>query len=145
MNGNKMIKCTYFFNRLAKELGDSYEVVGSCNKDSSVYLVPKGTKNQISYYSKPAMSFRVSDHWNWYSNTKKCKNESYVQCYSTDLPRPHKRPEKGKASKPIFAAQVAMIGPDGNYHHVYGDKFNGIEWRWVETGVDDIIAQLAAC
>lgn len=142
MYANKMIKCGYFFGRLAKELGDSYEVIGSCNKDASAYLIPKGTESQISYYGKPALSFRVSDHWNWYSSTKKCKDETYIQCYSIDLPHPRKRPAKGKASKPIVAAQVAMIGPDGNYHHIYGDKFNGLEWRWVETDIDDIIAKI---
>lgn len=135
----KFDKCTNFFNELARALSDKYEVVGSCNNDASAYLIPNGTEKQITYYGKPDLSFRISDHWNWYANVRKCKNRKYVQCYSLDLPRPKRRLAKDKASKPISASQVAIIGPDGNYHHIYGEKWNGVEWTWVENKVDDVI------
>lgn len=136
---NRLEACNKFFDKLAYELRDSYEVIGSCNKDSSRYLIPKGTESQITYYGKPALSFRVSDHWSWYSNTKKCADKNYIQCHSMDLPRPKRRKAEGKASDPIIACQVAIIGPDGNYHHVFGDKFNGIEWTYEEKDITSVL------
>ena len=85
-----MALCMAFFEELSNEL-PNYTVVGSCNKDSSLYLVPNGTEDEITYYSKPAKSFRISDHWNWYANTKKCDNERYIQCLCVDLPYAKRR------------------------------------------------------
>lgn len=125
-------KCRTFFDEVAEILSEKYEIVGSCNKDLSAYLVPSGTADEITYHSKPQNSFRVSDHWNWYSNIKKCRDENYVQCQSVDLPDARARLEEGKASFPIKAPQVCLMFPDGKYHCVYGlvfDKKNN-EWRW---------------
>lgn len=135
----KKEKCTQFFNELVLKL-NNYEVVESCNHDFSRYLVPVGTADQISYESKPDKSFRISDHWNWYANLKKCPNPHYIQCYSVDLPWAKKRLAEGKASNPVFGVQVAMIGDDGKYHVVYGEKFNRKTktWEWIETSVDSV-------
>ena len=64
--------CENFFSELTRILDGKYEVVGSCNQDISRYLIPAGTKEQITYYGKPELSFRISDHWSWDSNVKKC-------------------------------------------------------------------------
>lgn len=135
-----MNDCMKFFERLAEILKLEYEVIGSCNQDVSMYLIPKGTEALITYYSKPDMSFRISDHWNWRANLKKCDNPRYIQCLNVDLPWAKSRPEEGKASKPIFGCQVAMIGDDGKYHHVYGERFDRKtkKWTWVENNPETI-------
>lgn len=122
--------CVGYFNSLCKELEDTHVLVGSCNNDSSMYLVPKGTEDQITYASKPADSYRFSDHWNWYANTKKCPDEKYVQCLNVDLPRAKPRSEEGKASKPVFGICVAYFDTDSKYHHVYGEKFDRKTKQW---------------
>lgn len=129
------IKCRKFFDEVAKLLSDDYQVVGSCNRDLSAYLVPNGTKNEITYQSKPACSLRVSDHWNWYSNIKKCPQEDYVQCHCVDLPAPKKRNFPGKASNPIIATQVCLIYPDGMYHCVFGRFYDKQDkkWKWMKA------------
>ena len=73
-------KCKDFFEELSEKLKDTHIVMKSCNKDNSVYLVPKGTEKEVTYYGKPVYSFRISDHWNWKSNLKKNPNPGYVQC-----------------------------------------------------------------
>ena len=137
----KMEKCELFFDSLRMLLWDSYNLVESCNADKSKYLVPAGTENQISYYGKPVGSFRISDHWNWYANIKKCGIEDYIQCNSIDLPFPNDREGKGLPSKPIYAFQVAVMGWDGNYHHVYGDVYDRDTGKttFVETDPLDIV------
>lgn len=127
----KRAMCTEFFNDLCNELKDTHTLVKSCNKDYSAYLVPKGTEDQISYSSKPVGSYRISDHWNWYANIKKCPDENYVQCLNVDMPRAKSRPEEGKPSKPIFGICVAFFGADHKYHHVFGEKFDRRIKRWV--------------
>ena len=133
----KMAKCLKFFNELAELLKDDYVVISSCNKDASAYLVPKGTESDISYYGKPVLSFRVSDHWNWYSNTKKCSDPEMVQCESVDLPKARKRLQPGMATRPIFACQVAVYLDDGKYYGVYGEcytpkkKYN--RWEFIDN------------
>ena len=133
----KMEACIQFFEELAKLLQADYEAVASCNKDASRYLVPKGTSGQISYYGKPDRSFRISDHWNWYSNTQKCRDEKYIQCESVDMPRARIREKEGMASKSRFGIQVCLLGTDGRYHHVFGDKFDRKRhtWNWIENDV----------
>lgn len=140
-NIEKRIACFEFFDKLSALLHDSYEVVGSCNIDNSQYLVPNGTADEITYNSKPAASFRVSDHWNWYSNLKKCPNERYIQCLSVDAPWAKKRKAKGMASEPIYCSQVSFIGHDGKYHVVYGEKFDRKTktWSWIETIPEEVI------
>lgn len=140
----KMKACRKFMQKVADECGKdgAWKLVGSCNHDASVYLVPAGTEDQISYYGKPADSLRFSDHWNWYSNLKKCKIEGMVQCRSVDMPRTAHRTEPGKPSRPKFGIQVAYFDEqDGAYHHVFGEKFDRRtrSWTWVETDPKDTV------
>ena len=143
--GNKVALCNDFMDRLAELLGSKYEMVGSCNKDVSRYLIPAGTKDQITYYGKPVNSFRISDHWSWFSNLKKCSVRNYIQCYSKDIPVPKARPVgTDTATKPIRAIQVCVQGADGMCHHVFGEKFDRKThwWSWVESDPKAVIAQL---
>lgn len=131
--------CENFFSELTRILDGKYEVVGSCNQDISRYLIPAGTKEQITYYGKPELSFRISDHWSWYSNVKKCHDISYVQCESTDMPRALPRADE-RATEPHKGLQVAIQGTDGKYHHVFGYKYDHEkrQFRWVENNPTDI-------
>ena len=125
-------ECLKFFAELVEALEDTHELVASCNNDNTMYLVPKGTADQITYNGKPDNSYRFSDHWNWYANTSKCQNEKYIQCWNVDMPRVKDRPAPGKPSSPIFASAVAKIGKDGKYHTIFGEKWskNKKEWSW---------------
>lgn len=132
----KLIKCGNFISSLAYMLGPKYEFLPSCNQDISRYLVPAGTKDQITYYGKPDKSFRFSDHWNWYSSSKKCTDETMVRCRSLDMPWTRKREEPGKATKPRYGIQVCMFdAKSGCYHHIYGEKFDRKTktWTWVDN------------
>ena len=137
----KRRKCNQFFDELAGLLSSTYELVGSCNQDFSRYLVPNGTVPEITYHSKPAYSFRISDHWNWWANLKKCKDENYVQCRSLDMPWVGQRKAPGMASEPRKGFQVAFCDKDGIYHHVFGEKFDRQTrtWSWVENDPAEII------
>lgn len=129
----KLDKCNNFFDNLAKYLGDSYVVVGSCNQDASRYLVPAGTEHLITYHSKPVGSFRISDHWNWYSNVKKNRDPYYIQCHSVDAPPTRARNREGYASEPQQIIQVCYFDNDDKYHCVYGEVYDrdtgAILWR----------------
>lgn len=125
-------RCRAFFDKLADILKEKYVVVNSCNKDLSAYLVPIGTEDQITYYGKPLFSFRVSDHWNWYSSGLKCSDLSYIQCFSSGvqypLPRDPNYPDK--PTKARHACQVAYVGKDGAYHPVYGEVWFKGRYNW---------------
>ena len=140
----KHVACLNYFMQLAEALSDTYEIVGSCNRDESIYLIPKGTENEISYQGKPELSFRVSDHWNWYANTERCPEEWYIQCYSIDMPYPRQRPKPNKASKPRFGDQVAFFDTDQRYYAVFGEVYDrgAREWSWIEVSIDDILEML---
>lgn len=133
-------KCSKFFVFLSEILKDTYEVVGSCNQDISRYLIPIGTVGDLSYYGKPRLSFRVSDHWNWYSSIRKCSDPNYVQCLTDDLPETYSRREEGKTTKPRFGISVCVFGTDNKYHVIYGEMFdkNTKKWKWLETKPTDI-------
>lgn len=122
--------CINFFYKLADELKDTHEVVGSCNKDSSVYLIPKGSIDKLTYHSKPENSYRFSDHWNWYANIKKCEDSRYVQCFCPDLPWTRRRPAEGMPSRPVTGICVAYFGTDNRYHSVFGDRFDRKTRQW---------------
>lgn len=142
----KMEACRKFVADLNTLLDGTYELIGSCNKDSSLYLVPKGTADQISYYGKPDKSLRFSDHWNWFSSQKKCKDESLVQCRSLDMPWCRKREKPGMSTKPRFGIQVSLYDAATKcYRHVYGDKFDrkAKTWTWIESSPADICGKLA--
>lgn len=141
----KTNKCYEFFKALGKELGDEYEVLASVAKDkrqTSLYLCPKGTKDQVTYYGKPMNSFRVATHWNWRAPLKKCDKENYIQCLNVDLPFAKKRNGEGEASDPIMAEQVAVIGEDGKYHAIFGEVFDrkAREWKWLEADPKEVAA-----
>lgn len=131
---NMVEDCKTFFEVLSEELSKTHTVYGSCNRDISAYLIPDGTEDQVTYHSKPANSFRFSDHWNWKANLGKNPNEKYIQCYTKDLPWCKMRNAPGKASNPIYAVCVCYF--DGDiYHVVYGERFNRVSktWDWVEA------------
>ena len=137
---SKMDYCDEFIDGLAEILKGRYEMVASCNRDLSRYLVPVGTKEEISYYGKPSMSFRVSDHWSWYSSLDKCSNERYIQCFANDLPRPKPRLAPGQATKAIRAYQVGIF-MNGRYYCVYGDTYDPRtrRWGWIETTPERVV------
>lgn len=140
-NEQKKELCRRYFDALAEKLKATHEVVSSCNKDESMYLIPKGTISELSYYGKPVDSYRYSTHWNWYANTKKCNDPAYVQCNNADLPRAKHRSGEGLASKPVFAICIAYFGSDLQYHHIYGERFDFSEKRWVfeeDTSMTDL-------
>lgn len=111
--------CKDYFYGLCEQLKDTHELVASCNRDDSMYLIPKGTIDQLSYTSKPADSYRYSDHWNWYANVKKCPDPDYIQCHNVDVYGPNKRVQEGRASKPRFFVCVAYFDSDNKYHTVF--------------------------
>lgn len=113
------------FDRLAEELKETHEVMPSCNNDISRYLVPKGTSNQVTYYGKPEGSFRISDHWSWYANVKKCADEAVIQCELDGL-TPNNRKGDGLPSDPVTALAIAVYR-DGKYYPVYVAGFSCIE------------------
>ena len=139
----KMNKCKVFFDTLVNMIGDRYEILASCNQDVSAYLCPVGTSSEVTYHSKPEGSFRISDHWNWYANIKKCPDPKYIQCYCVDLPWAHKRPEEGIAGKPIKASCVCVF-KDGRYHVIYGECYNRKTrtWSWIDISPERILTEL---
>ena len=143
---NKTYACKEFFETLSKILNDSYEVVASCNRDISEYLIPKGTMSELTYYSKPALSFRFSDHWNWYAALYKCDKEHYIQCFTKDMPWTRPREREGMPSKPREGTTVCVMGGDGQYHVVFGEKFNRKtkKWEWIESDPADIAEMVMA-
>lgn len=142
---DKLRLCREFMRDVALLKFDTYDLIGSCNKDTSLYLIPHGTIDQLTYYSKPNLSLRFSDHWNWYSSTKKCDDERLVQCRSLDIPWARRREEPGKATKPRYGIQVAIYdAKDECYHHVYGDKFDRKTktWHWCEIPIWEVLDKL---
>ena len=136
-------KCKEFFDSLVDMLGDKYEVLNSCNKDMSAYLCPNGTSSEVTYYSKPEESFRISDHWNWYANTNKCSDSRYIQCYCVDLPWARRRSEPNKAGKPIMASSVCVFR-NNKYHVIYGEYFDRKTktWSWIDSSPEKALSEL---
>lgn len=140
----KIDKCKAFYEELCTYLSGTYENVPSCNADISAYLIPNGSISQLSYYGKPEKSFRISDHWNWYSSERKCSLPNYIQCFSLDAPWPRKRPAPGKASKPREAIQVAVYGADNKYHAIFGEVYDRKKksWSWKSITVEQAVAYI---
>lgn len=138
----KLEKCKEFFGALVEKLSGEYELVNSCNQDISQYLIPNGSIDELTYYSKPELSFRISDHWNWYASLTKCEKEHYIQCYTKEMPWTQKRLREGKASRAIQGISVCLMGVDGLYHVVYGERFDrkSKKWTWFESDPSDIAA-----
>ncbi len=136
----KLQKCQEFFTTLSERLNATHTVVGSCNRDISAYLIPTGTDKEITYHSKPANSYRISDHWNWKSNLKKNPDATYIQCYSPDLPWCKQRFAPGKASPPILATSVCYFDGDV-YKVIYGERYDRKtrSWEWVESKIDEVV------
>ena len=128
--------CKEYFMKLANVLSDTHIIVKSCNKDDTLYLVPIAEANNISYYGKPANSFRYSDHWSWYANHNKCNKDWYIQCCSKDAPKARKRKAPGKASEPVEAIQVCYYGSDELYECVFGEVYDSErhEWYFLKNG-----------
>ena len=143
---DKKLLCEMFIQELGNYLNKTHEFAPSCNLDESLYLIPNGTIDQISYYSKPDHSFRYSDHWNWYANLNKCSKKHYIQCWNVDIPYPKERKAEGRASLPRKAVAVAMIGKDGKYHTVYGEKFDkrNKKWTFITNNVQDVASMVLA-
>lgn len=136
--------CKDYFDMLSEALSETHELMPSCNKDLSDYLVPKGTSWQVTYYTKPEMSFRISDHWNWRANLNKCTDEYYIQRLSVDMPHARKRNVPGMASKPRYGMQVAVFGSDHKYHAVFGEVYDRKThmWSWRETSIADVVEMI---
>lgn len=140
---NEQIRmCREFFEKLATALSETHEILPSCNNDFSRYLCKKGTLEEVTYFSKPEDSFRVSDHWQWYANLLKCPDPHYIQCFSREFPRAKNREREGYAGKAIIADCVAFF-KDGAYHIVYGEYWDKKErkWKWRDTTVEDVIVE----
>ena len=137
--------CKQFFIDLATALKDSHDATASRvrNDECSMYLCPKGTSDQVSYHSKPELSFRFSDHWNWYTSFKKNPDPKYIQCYTRHLPDPKKRPGDGLPSNPIIANCVCLF-INGQYLVVYGAKYDrkAKTWTWVDNSVENVVAKV---
>ena len=109
------------------------------------YLYPEGTGDEITYYSKPLYSFRCANYWNWYAPMKKCDNKWVIQCFTDDMPRTKHR-VNGGASEPVWGTAVCVMGPDEEYHVVYGEVFDREtkKWHWLETDPADIAEMVCA-
>lgn len=139
-----MHSCEIYFNNLTKILKDSHSILPSKNKDISRYLVLNGTEDQVTYYGKPFLSFRLSNHWNWYASYRNCIDPHHIQCFSKDLHLPFKRPMHNHASKPIFACSVGYYGLDKLYHIICGEIFNPITRRmeFIQKDIHEVICDL---
>lgn len=142
----KMDKCNEFFNELIAALcarGIECDMRMFEFENNTTYLCPAGTTNEVTYYGKPEMSFRISDHWNWYADIADCSSPNYIQCRCNELPWARKRPEEGKASEPIKAASVCVF-KDGKYHVVYGECFDKKAkiWKWCDNSVEKVLSDL---
>lgn len=134
-------KCNAFFLKVADELKETHQIVGSALKVwGSACLIPKGSESQLSYYNKPVNSLRVACNWNWKASIKRCKEERFIQCNTPDLPWCRKRESEGMASKPIWGNMVGYFDDDHRYHCVYGEKFNRETktWEWVESDPKEV-------
>lgn len=89
------------------EMNPEMNRVASCNADISAYLVRPGTEDQITYTGKPQASLRVSDHWSWYANVKKCHYTEVVQCPLRGI-TPYARNGEGLPSRPQFCKAIAL-------------------------------------
>ena len=135
-----MADCNAWFDKLAElVIPMGYKVIRSSNPTSNDrYLVPVGTENDLSWNSKPAFSFRVSNHWNWRANKKKCDDDRYIQCYTRDMPWARKRRDDGLATRPMIGCAVAYFTEGREYVVIYGEKFNRINKTWSYTAIDPV-------
>ncbi len=110
--------CKDFFLKLVSEKSETHEVVASCNKDRSMYLIPKGTIDQLSYKGKPVDSYRLGDHWHWYANLKNAPQET-IQCkvHGMPAPAPRKGEQQDKAGEALWFSAVAYTR-DGNEYEL---------------------------
>ena len=135
-------RCAAFFNSLAFYLGDKFEVQRNRkqNQKMDMYLYPKGTKSDLTYYSKPLYSIRCASTWNWYADKHKCKDETIVQCQNIDMPKAKSRPAPGKQSSAVMAAAVGFYDTKKVYHTIYGEKIDPEtgKWVWIESDPEAI-------
>ena len=146
---DKYILCDKFFYELSQRLYPFYETIGvmdtNYHKYKSRYLIPFGSDYQMSRFSMPMLSFRMSDHWNWMPNEKiyfdsEIEN-NVTQRYCIDMPPAKLRKCSDKATKPQFGILVAIMDSKGIYRCVYGDKYwpKTHSWSWLEANPEDVI------
>lgn len=128
--------CFEFFDLVAEELKDIYEVVpGKSKQFKSACLVPKGTASQVTYYGKPLYSLRVASNWNWRAGLDRCSVEKHIQCVTPDLPyvKPRPKDHPDWSSPPVFGNMVAIFDSDRKYHCLFGEKYNkdNKTWTWM--------------
>ena len=69
------------------------------------YIIPNGMK--LSYGPHPEGTIRISNHWSWYANIKKCSNREFIQCYLYNT-QPNQRENNNCSSKPIKKVEIAV-------------------------------------
>lgn len=139
--------CSEQWTKLVEGFGE-YELINSCNWragiDESAYLIPNGTKEEISYSSKPRHSFRISDHWSWRSNLSKNPNEGYVQCCNVSFPPAMRREEPGKAGKPWKGWCIAYTEDGYYYKTIFGAAYDRATNMWHVVNKDINLTDLRA-
>ena len=146
---DKYTLCDEFFYELSQRLYPFYETIGVTNvhyqKYGSRYLIPFGSDYQISRFSLPVFSFRMSDHWNWKPNENKYSESEIentaVQRYCIDMPPARLRKNSDRATKPQFGVLIAIYDSKGIYRCVYGDKYYSEthSWGWLDSNPEDVI------
>ena len=139
----QMKELKFLYYKLCQYLTENkeYIMMSSCNKDNTRYCVPKGTVQQVTYYGKPEKSIRISDHWSWYANLKRCREKDNIQCYNVDMSGPTERLDEGKASLPIEAAAIAVYNNNA-YHTIAGAYIdcNTGEWKLKNSSFDELVS-----
>lgn len=140
-----MDMCNEYFDELAEALKSSHEIVESVHGGGSRYLVLKGTGSEITYYGKPLCSFRVSDHWNWHANLRKCINPHHIQCFCKDIHYPFRRPSKDQASRAVLSCSLGYYGIDRQYHVVCGEVWDSEtkDNKFIRKDIQEVIRDLA--
>ena len=145
---DKYSLCEEFFYELSQRLYPFYEMIGITNnhyqKYGSRYLIPFGSDYQVSRFSMPMLSFRMSDHWNWKPNEKEYYDEiesTAIQRYCIDMPPVRLRKNLDRATKPQMGILIAICDSEGIYHCVYGDKYfhKTHSWGWVDNDPKNVI------
>ena len=126
-----MLAAYEFWRDLQKRLqARGYEHIGISAGNNSEYMVPAGTANQVTWRSKPELSFRLAENWSWFANADQCDDLEYIQCLNTSMPPAHPR-QNGplKGSSPVKGWAVAFFR-DGHYVTIAGNRWDPITGAW---------------
>ena len=130
---SKMNDLYDLWDKLVEAFGSrGYINMPSCNKDASRYLVPEGTEGEVTYFGKPELSFRLSDHWNWISPKKA---PGVVQCKLYRV----REPKLGE--RPLGRIEIGLY-KDGEYHFIAGERRNKNTngWLWdVPASTEELV------